>query len=100
MEIQIRVALAELRLRDDLEEVYAVLFGFLGYGFRLAMSNVFWFVTQKFVILVLDPIGFAPWPVLLDPDEPCDICQQDTPPLVERARLQCRAGQRFGMWKA
>ena len=36
-----------------------------------------------------DPIGFAPWPVLLD-----------TPPLAERACLQCRAGQRSGMWKA
>ena len=32
-------------------------------------------MTQKFVILVPDPIGFAPWPVLLDPGEPCDICQ-------------------------
>ena len=51
-----------------------------------------WLVTQKFVILVPDPIGFAPWTVLLDPGEPCDICQQDTPPLAERARrLQCRA---------
>ena len=47
-------------LRDDLEEVYALLLRFLGYGFRLAMSNVGWLVTQKFVILVPDPIGFAP----------------------------------------
>ena len=22
-----------------------------------------------------DPVAFAPWPVLLDPGEPCDICQ-------------------------
>ena len=42
--------------------------------------------------------GFAR-PVLLDPGELCDSCEQDTP-LVERAHLECRAGQRFGMWKA
>ena len=41
--------------------VYALLFRFLGFGFRLAMSNVGWHVTQKFVNLVPDPIGFAPW---------------------------------------
>ena len=68
MEIQTRVAPAELWLRDDLEEVYALLFWFLGFGFRLAMSNVGWHVTQKFVILVPDP-------VLFDSGEPCDICQ-------------------------
>ena len=61
-------------LRDDLEEVHALLFRFLGYGFQLAMSNVDWLVTQKFVILVPDPIGFAPWSVLLGPGEPCDSC--------------------------
>ena len=64
MEIQTRVALAELWLRDDLEEVYALLSRFLGFGFRLAVSSVGWLVTQKFVILVPDPVGFAPWPVL------------------------------------
>ena len=32
--------------RDDLEEVNALLFRFLGYGFRLAMSNVGWLVTE------------------------------------------------------
>ena len=73
IEIQTRVAPAELWPRDDLEEVYALLFRFLGYGFPLAMNNVGWLVTQKFVILVPDPIGFAPWLVLLDPGE--DICQ-------------------------
>ena len=73
MEIQTGVAPSEIWLREDLEEVYAQLFRFLGYGFRLAMSNVGWLMTQKFVILVPDPIGFAPWPVLLDPGEPCDI---------------------------
>ena len=34
-------------LRDVLEEVYALLFRFLGFGFRLAMSNVGWLATQK-----------------------------------------------------
>ena len=45
-----------------------------GYGFRLAMSNVGWLVTQKFVILVPDTIGFAPWSVLIGRGEPCDSC--------------------------
>ena len=58
-----------------MENIYALLFRFLGFGFRLAMSNVGWHVTQKFVILVPDPIAFAPRPAQLDPGEPCDICQ-------------------------
>ena len=74
IEIQTRVAPAELWLRDDLENIYALLFRFLGFGFRLAMSNMDWHVTRKFVILVPDPIAFAPWPVLLNPGEPCDSC--------------------------
>ena len=60
MEIPTSVVASELWLRDDLEEVYALLFRFLGYGFRQAMSNVGWLVTQKFVILVPDPIGVSP----------------------------------------
>ena len=60
MEIQTSVVASELWLRDDLENIYALLFRFLGYGFRLAMSNVGWLVTQKFVILVPDPIGVSP----------------------------------------
>ena len=75
MEIPTSVVASELWLRDDMEEVYALLFRFLGFGFQLAMSNVGWLVTQKFVILVPDPIAFAPRPALLDPGEPCDICQ-------------------------
>ena len=60
MEIQTSAALAEIWFRDDLENIYALLFRFLGYGFRLAMSNVGWLVTQKFVILVpeLSPSWF------------------------------------------
>ena len=55
MEIQTSVAPSELWLRDDLENIYALLFRFFGYGFRLAMSNVGWHVTQKLVILLPDP---------------------------------------------
>ena len=71
---QAYIAQSELGDKDDLEEVRALLFRFLGYGFRLAMSTVGWLVTQKFVILVPDPIGFAPESVLLGPGEPCDNC--------------------------
>ena len=39
-------------------------------------------MPQKFIILVPDSIGFAPWSVLLGPGEPCDSCQQGAPPLV------------------
>ena len=84
MEIPTSVVASELWLRDDLEEVYALLFRFLGFGFLLAMSNVGWHVTQKFVILVPDPIAFAPRPALLDPGEPCDTCQYTSfrPPIA------------------
>ena len=40
MEIQSRVALSEIWLRDDLE-VDALLFRFLGFGFRLATEELF-----------------------------------------------------------
>ena len=101
METQTRVAPAELWLRDDLEEVYALLFRFLGYGFRLAMSNVGSLVTQKFVILVPDPIGFAPWPVLLDPGEPCDICQHTSSwPLFCGAFCHTKEHRRHGRWRS
>ena len=39
MEIPTSVVASELWLRDDLEGVYALLFRFLGFGFRLAMSS-------------------------------------------------------------
>ena len=61
MEIQTCVAPSEIWLRDDLQNIYALLFRFLGYGFRLAMSKVGWLTTQKFVILMPDPIVFAPF---------------------------------------
>ena len=80
--MEIRTSVAPLR--DDLANIYALLFRFLGYGFRLAMSNVGWLATQQFVILVPDPILFAPWPVLLDQGEPCHI-------LLTRHTTTCRS---------
>ena len=84
MEIPTSVVASELWLRDDLEEVYALLFRFLGFGFRLVMSNVGRHVAQKFLILVPDPIAFAPRQPLLDPGEPFDICQYTSflPPIA------------------
>ena len=66
MEIPTSVVASELWLRDDLEEVCALLVRFLWNSFLPALSNVGWLVTQKFVILVPDPIVHAPWSVLLD----------------------------------
>ena len=80
MEIHTSVA----PLRDDLTNIYALLFRFLGYSFRLAMSNVGWLATQQFVILVPDLILFAPWPVLLDRGEPCHS-------LLTRHTTTCRS---------
>ena len=60
MEIPRSVAPSEIWLRDYLENIYALLFWFLGFGFQLAMSNVGWLVTHKFVIVVPDPIGLSP----------------------------------------
>ena len=62
-------------MRDDLENIYVLLFRFVGNGFQLAL----W--TRESVVLVPDPIFFAPWSVLLDRGEPCDSCQ-DTPRVV------------------
>ena len=50
-------------------------FRFVGNGFQLAICNVGWLTTREFVILVPDPICFAPWSVLLDRGGPCDSCQ-------------------------
>ena len=47
MEIQTRVAPAELWLRDEPGEHLCPALPVLGFGFRLAMSNVGWHVTQK-----------------------------------------------------
>ena len=58
-------------MRDDLENIYMLLFGFLGNGFRLALCNLSWLATRESVVLVPDPIGFAPWQVLFDRGEPC-----------------------------
>ena len=62
-------------MRDDLENIFMVLFKFLGNGFRLALCNVSRLATREFVVLMPDPIVFAPWPVLFGRGEPCDSCQ-------------------------
>ena len=41
MEIPTSVVASELWLRDDLEEVYALFFRFLGFGFLLATEELF-----------------------------------------------------------
>ena len=68
-------------MRDGFENIYMLLFRFLGNGFRLALCSVSWLATRESVVLVPDPIGFAPWPVLFGRGEPCDSCQ-DTPHVV------------------
>ena len=62
-------------MRDDLENIYMLLFRFVGNGFQLALCNVSWLVSREFVVLVPDPIVFAPWSVLLGRGELCDSCQ-------------------------
>ena len=68
MEIQTRVAPAELWLRDDLENIFALLFRFLGFGFRLARDAEVRHSGARSHRL-------PPRPALLDEGEPCDICQ-------------------------
>ena len=53
-------------MRRDLENIYALLFRFVGNGFKLALCNVGQLATRLFVVLMPDPIVFAPWSVLLD----------------------------------
>ena len=65
-------------MRDDLENIYMLLFQFVGNGFQLAICGVSWLATRESVVLVPDPNDFAPWFVLLDRGELCDRCQ-DTP---------------------
>ena len=62
-------------MRDDLENIYMLLFRFVESGFQLALCNVGWLATQESVVFVPDPIVFAPWSVLVDRGEPCDNCQ-------------------------
>ena len=64
--------------REDLENIYMLLFPFVGNGFQLALCNVSWLLTWGSVVLVPDSIVFAQWSLLLDRGEPCDGCQ-DTP---------------------
>ena len=66
-------------MRDDSENIYMLLLRFLGNGFRLALFNESWLATRESVVLVPDPIGFAPWSVLFDRGEPCDSFPDTTP---------------------
>ena len=86
------VARADIRLRDDLQNIYALLFMFLGYGFSLAMCNVGWLDTQQFVILVPDPIIFAPWSVLLNRGEPCHSLVSKTQHKLPIRGMGCGGG--------
>ena len=76
----------------EVENIYTLLFRFVGNG-QLALRSVGCLVTQESVVLVPDPIVFAPWSVLLDRGEPCDSWQ-DTPheaTLPGQTRGQARA---------
>ena len=53
-------------MRDDPENIHMLLFQFVGNGCPLALCNVSKLATQKFVVLVPDQFGFAPWSVLLN----------------------------------
>ena len=53
-----------------------LLFRFLGNGFRLALCNVSLLATRESVVLVPDPIGFAPWPVLSRHGTRCGVLSQ------------------------
>ena len=53
MEIQTSITPSEIWLRQDLEKVHALLLGFVGNGFQLALCNVSWLTTRKFVVLVI-----------------------------------------------
>ena len=89
MEIQTSVAPFEICLREDLEKVYALLFRYVGNDTRLALCNVDWLTMREFVILMPDPIVFAPWLVLLDVGEPCDSC----PDTSHEAALRGQTGK-------
>ena len=77
-------------MRDGLENVYMLLFWFVGNGW-----NAGWLATRESVVLVPDPIVLAPWSVLLDRGEPCDSCQ-DTP---DEAASACFLSQASEEWR-
>ena len=62
-------------MRDDLENIYLLLFRFVGNGFQVTLCKVSLLATRESVALAPDPVVFAPWSVLLDRGEPCDSCQ-------------------------
>ena len=50
-------------MRDDLENIYMLLFMYVGNGFQLAPCNVSWLATRESVVLVPDLIVFTSWSV-------------------------------------
>ena len=58
---------------DEIIGILKVLFRYVGNGTRLALTSMDWLYSREAVILVPDPIAFAP-----EPGEPCDICQDKT----------------------
>ena len=69
-------------IRDDLENIYMLIFRFVGMGFRLALCNVSWVATRVFVVLVPNSLVFAPWVSAVRPRRAlCDSCQ-DMPCVV------------------
>ena len=88
-------------MRDDLEIIYMLLFPFVGNGFQLAPCNVSWLATRGSVVLVPDPIVFAPWSVHLDRGEPCDSCQDTSHEAASACFLSQEwpvTGETHSMW--
>ena len=49
---------------DEVISILRVLFPYVGIGTRLALTSMGWLTMCEFIILVPDPIAFAPRPVL------------------------------------
>ena len=61
---------------DEVISILRVFFRHVGIGTRLAVTSMDWLTTREFVILVPDPIAFAPQQALIT------VVLQDTPPPV------------------
>ena len=48
--------------RGEIIGILTVVFGYVGIGTRLALTSLGWLTVREFVILVPDPIAFAPGP--------------------------------------
>ena len=61
-------------MKEELENIY-VLLPVRRERLPAGALLVGWLTTRKFVVLVPDPIVFAPWSVLLDLGQLCESCQ-------------------------